>query len=147
GMGQNGSVHLRNSEATLANNIIAGNADGITRGSGSTAVVKLSHNLVHDNPGFNYRNHAPERTDLSAPPQFVDAASGDFRLSAASPAVNAGDDAFYDEGDLDLAGNSRLSGASVDIGAYEFVAGGLGFSDALLALRIAGGLVAITPND
>lgn len=47
---------------------------------------------------------------------------GDYRPSASSPAVNAGNNGTY-PGDvttaLDLAGRSRLTGASIDMGAYE----------------------------
>lgn len=59
-------------------------------------------------------------TDASNAPQFVDPAQGDFRLKASSPLIDAGNSALIPEGlTTDLDGQARVSGASVDIGAYE----------------------------
>src|SRR5690606_7585127 len=61
-------------------------------------------------------------SDTTAP-LFADAANGDFSLAPNSPAINAGDNSFFpglDASTKDLAGNPRLSGAVIDMGAYEF---------------------------
>lgn len=53
---------------------------------------------------------------------FIDAAAGDYRLSIANAARDAGC-AYADTGAtsmIDLAGKTRVVGTSVDIGAYEF---------------------------
>ncbi len=92
---------------------------------------------------FTHSNYATVATTLStgtdftftapgtngnqtAPPQFVDAAGGDFRVLESSPTVDAGlSDALI--GSLDLAGQPRslpkcIGGTPIpDIGAYEFV--------------------------
>lgn len=52
-------------------------------------------------------------------PGFVDAENGDYRLSAGSLCIDAGRDG-YDLGLIDIDGNPRIVGASVDIGAYEY---------------------------
>ena len=52
-------------------------------------------------------------------PRFVDLARGNLRLRSDSPCINAGNNA-YAAGSVDLDGNPRVSGASVDMGAYEF---------------------------
>lgn len=65
--------------------------------------------------------------NLDIDPRFTDAESNDFTLSACSPAINAGNDNFYDADsapDLshlttDLSGNNRFNDI-VDIGSYEF---------------------------
>jgi hypothetical protein len=57
----------------------------------------------------------------------VPVTGGDYSLKAGSPALNAGDNALYTTamnisamtGATDLAGNARLAGAKVDMGAYE----------------------------
>ena len=49
---------------------------------------------------------------------FADAENGDWRLSSSSPCVNAGS-ADYVVDDLDLAGNPRIDGGIVDMGAFE----------------------------
>ncbi len=52
-------------------------------------------------------------------PAFIDAAGDDFRLSASSPAIDAG---IVSEwcGDFDFSSSTRFSGASVDCGALEY---------------------------
>ncbi len=53
---------------------------------------------------------------------FTDPANGDYTLANGSPALNAGDkDLFPNLGDntTDLAGNPRLVGTTIDLGAYE----------------------------
>ena len=57
--------------------------------------------------------------NITGDPMFVDATSGDFRLVPGSPAMDAGANAYM-QGASDLAGNPRLSGARVDMGAYEY---------------------------
>jgi hypothetical protein len=52
---------------------------------------------------------------------FVDAAGGDYHLSATSPAADAGTTTNAPSGDLE--GNARPAGPGVDVGAYERCAG------------------------
>ena len=63
--------------------------------------------------------------NIAADPLFKGAAVGDYRLTRNSPAVNAGlkEDWMVDA--LDLAGNARVNGRTVDLGAYELVVKGL----------------------
>jgi PKD repeat protein len=56
--------------------------------------------------------------DVAGEPLFANIAAGDFHLLSHSPCVNAGKNAFAPAGP-DLAGNLRLVGDAVDIGAYE----------------------------
>jgi len=54
-------------------------------------------------------------------PFFVNAAAGNFRLQSGSPCINAGINTNAPAG-LELDGNSRVAGATVDLGAFEFQA-------------------------
>ena len=67
---------------------------------------------------------APELTDdvdgnTTNNPAFTDAALGDYTLADGSPCLNAGDTGDWTKSDLDLAGNPRVQGGRIDMGAYE----------------------------
>ena len=51
---------------------------------------------------------------------FIDAANGNYRLKLGSPAIEAGTNDYDFKTETDLAGNPRISGTKVDVGAYEF---------------------------
>lgn len=61
-------------------------------------------------------------TNIDADPLFVDAANDDYALTAGSPCIDAGapDMAGVPFRLTDLAGNMRISGSAIDIGAYEY---------------------------
>ncbi|RYD52364.1 MAG: T9SS type A sorting domain-containing protein [Sphingobacteriales bacterium] len=59
-------------------------------------------------------------------PLFVDSANGDYRLSAVSPAINAGSNSAVPASlTTDLDGTVRIQQSTVDMGAYEAPASGL----------------------
>jgi len=71
----------------------------------------------------------------------VDQTVGDFRLTADSPCINAGNNSFISS-PTDLDGNPRIRDGIVDIGAYEFQTGS---SSTAPAIRItaSGGNIAL----
>ncbi|QHI69743.1 thrombospondin type 3 repeat-containing protein [Tichowtungia aerotolerans] len=57
--------------------------------------------------------------NITNAPAFVDADAGDYRLSASSPCVDLGINA-YSPGTADLDNNPRVINSRVDLGAYEY---------------------------
>jgi hypothetical protein len=74
-------------------------------------------------PTFNYCCTAPLPTygtgNITGDPLLVNPGAGDFHLQSGSPGINAGNNAYVATTN-DLAGNPRIFGGTVDIGAYEF---------------------------
>ena len=57
--------------------------------------------------------------NITNAPLFVDPINSNFRLQSNSPCINSGNNAYV-VGAADLDGNPRISGGTVDMGAYEF---------------------------
>jgi len=68
--------------------------------------------------------------NISSDPLFLNAGSGDVRLSAGSPAIDAGTNAAVSML-TDFGGNPRIVGPTVDIGAYEFLAAFSSYSQSI----------------
>ena len=80
--------------------------------------------------------------NMTSNPQFVDADGDDFRISATSPCQNRGSNA-YAAGSVDYAGNPRIVGSVVDMGAYEWQGSELiGFSSKYVVIDLSGGTTA-----
>jgi hypothetical protein len=58
--------------------------------------------------------------NISGDPLFLNAAKGNYQLSANSLAINAGSNSAPDLPKKDLAGHPRIVGGTIDMGAYEF---------------------------
>ena len=71
----------------------------------------LLHNCTTPLPTYNAGNFTNE-------PAFMDMAGGDFHLRSNSPCINAGRNDYAQGVDLD--GYPRISGGTVDVGAYEY---------------------------
>lgn len=138
---ESGSVYISAAAGglTVANNIIAFNAPGVR--FGTTPPAFLNNDVFGNGTDYIGAEPAPGAGNISQNPLFVDRPSANYRLSPESPAIDAGN-TDYARGGTDLDGHPRISGAAVDLGAYEFIA----FPDALRALRIAGGLDAMTSS-
>jgi len=105
---------MLSSTVTWKNNIFAGNA------------TTYSNPLDWDPGTVGYNLYfgggtGPGSNNVISDPVFVHASGGDFSLQARSPGVSAGDPNSPKNfiGLTDFAGNPRIAGARVDIGAYE----------------------------
>lgn len=114
---QAGGVNLRSSSPYISNNIIAFNSAGIS--ADVLSVPTLRNNNLHGNTAGNYNGLQAGLGDITTNPQFVSLAQSDFRLAEGSPAIDAGWNGAVGIPDVDITGAPRISGASVDMGAYE----------------------------
>jgi len=57
--------------------------------------------------------------NIAGDPRFVNRHAGDYHLSAGSPCMNEGNNAYV-VGEFDLDGHLRIQNGTVDIGAYEY---------------------------
>lgn len=106
-----GAIFNVMSQPVIVNSILWGNAAGQIGSFGST--IMISDSIVEG--GFMGINI------MDADPLFVDSTAGDYRLDEGSPAIDAGDaEALVGEFLVDLAGEERVAGEQVDLGAYEF---------------------------
>jgi hypothetical protein len=115
---------------TISNSVVSLNTfNGESVPQINSTVTTINSSLIADDPLF-VRNPSAGADGVWG---TADDDYGDLRLTAASPALDAGDDTLLpvDEFDLDgdgdtaeplpldLAGNARIAGPAVDIGAYE----------------------------
>ncbi|MGO3707350.1 beta strand repeat-containing protein, partial [Mesonia hippocampi] len=115
----NGSEIYNTSSLTINNSIVWG---GIVNTNGGNHTINYS--LIQGNS--NTSNGNLDTTGLNETDIFTDPANADYNLKDGSPAINTGDNTAYTNagGDLnndtDLAGNTRLFGSTIDIGAFEY---------------------------
>lgn len=80
-------------------------------------------NYIADGANFNFSCTVPMPTNgignITNAPLFLDLASGNLRVKSISPCINAGNNVYL-SGTIDLDGNPRVTGGTIDIGAYEF---------------------------
>ncbi|MDF7825045.1 choice-of-anchor Q domain-containing protein [Pontiellaceae bacterium B12227] len=58
--------------------------------------------------------------NVAADPLFISTETGDYRISMASPCIDAGSNTYVNVA-TDLDGNPRIANGTVDIGAFEYV--------------------------
>ncbi len=97
----------------MRNNISAGNRVSAMVVDGDSRVQE-DHDLLHG-PTMGF---SPAPSTLRGEPRFASPETGDFRLNAGSPAVDAGKESPGVTTDLD--GRPRPIGLGWDIGAYEW---------------------------
>lgn len=133
--------------ASLTNNIVAFNRIGVYELSGT--ISPLSHNDVYGNTTDGYYGVTAGTTDIAQDPLFVDLAGGNYHVHAGSPCIDAGDDSVVTPGETDRDRNPRITGAHVDMGAYEYSGAAVPYTiaEAIGALKVAGGLVVVPAGD
>jgi hypothetical protein len=96
-------------------------------GYGGTAIDNIA--FTHSITPYHSLGNNPQNTGniLGTDPKFLNRHTDDYRLQPSSPAVNTGNDAYYQTGQtpdissvtVDLAGRPRFNSLSVDMGVHE----------------------------
>src|SRR5262245_22393900 len=125
------------SDNVVANNLFVATADLLLQSDAGNVANALDYNLWFSDAGaaaarfvWNGTEHVgfaahraatgQDAHSLFAAPLLADPAAGDFHLTGASPAIDAGDPAFVpDPAESDLDGGPRRLGPRVDLGADE----------------------------
>jgi hypothetical protein len=106
--------HAGSSSAILSNNILWHNTLPTQRDAATAALLMISNNL--ESQLGNGAIGSVGNTAID--PQFIDEI--EYRLKDTSPLLDAGvDNPQGGIPDQDLSGNPRISGAGIDLGAYE----------------------------
>ncbi len=74
--------------------------------------------------GWNSSIGSDGGNNLDTDPMYVDPVTGDLSLNTGSPAIDAGNALLAILPPTDIAGNPRVTGADVDMGAYEYYVAG-----------------------
>ena len=128
-----GAIHLPGGTNTLINVTMAGNGD---YGISGNALYNLKNSIIWDEILGNYdadhcmiKNKSDETngnldaTAYTAADIFMDPATGNYALKSTSPVIDQGDNRLFpglNGSTKDLAGNLRLMGTKIDMGAFEF---------------------------
>lgn len=123
-----GSGVFARQNVNLINNILWDNTDSNLEVSNASTII-VSYNLIGDeNLPDNITNNGNNKVGTGIDPLFADPATGNYSLLKGSPAIDAGSNDGYSgvEGtdidtDLDAAGNKRLQGAAINMGAFESI--------------------------
>lgn len=117
------------SGSTLINCTVVGNSTTYSFGLGGLSSGKALNSIVYSNLGAN--SYVTAMTNcctipaVAGPgnftnnPSFVNPAAGDYHLQSHSPCINSGNN-VYAVNPVDLDGNPRLKGGTVDMGCYEY---------------------------
>lgn len=159
-LSENAAVYGGGSYFEMLNNCTVARNRATAQGGGASKPVSLRNSIVWGNSSPDAADvfdrttatyccipdQVPENGNIRDDPLFAAAENGDYRLRAGSPCIDAGRN-YFAFGDTDLAGNPRIVGGRVDIGAYE--GGVVGYDVTLDRQGGSGGTARVfaTPGD
>ncbi len=126
--GSGGGVYMEDCDPSIINNLVAFNSAASGGGmigvsslaTGATVPVAVSHNLLYRNQGGDYAGTVKRGdSDISFDPKLASIRYGNVHIQPGSPCINHGDNSVVQAGWLDMDGDNRIQGGTVDIGADE----------------------------
>ena len=122
-----GGLFLSNAWAYVDSSIVIDNRSGLSNFSNfdqsNGRLYTLSPLLTKFAPGVDPADIPGDVNPghlIACCPNFLDPASGDYRLLPGSSAIDAGQSLAWKHSETDLEGNPRLLGSNPDLGCYEF---------------------------
>ncbi len=130
------------SSTIVGNYANTGGGGALVQNGGTMLNCIIYYNNVEGEPGdmwgpltnscYGVGNDISGTGNITNAPLFVDTGAGfgtihvpgDYRLTSASPARNAGTNQAWMVSGTDLAGNARIQGGTVNMGAYEGIGAG-----------------------
>lgn len=120
----------------LSNSCPSGSGAGVDVGALYNSIIRYNFNTnapgiennyaVHSFSHMSYCCSVPLPSgaggafdNITNDPAFINLLAGDYRLQSNSPCINSGANAYVAT-EIDLDGNPRVSGGTVDIGPYEY---------------------------
>ena len=119
-----GGISRFQSHTTLRihNSIIYGNTSSVNLSSTNSTLeyrFSLIQGITTDDANGNIDGNTDPHFTEAPSPRNVPFTNGNYMLQVGSPIIDKGNNTLF-TGPTDLAGNPRISGAAIDIGAYEY---------------------------
>ncbi|WP_256012251.1 T9SS type A sorting domain-containing protein [Desertivirga xinjiangensis] len=124
-----GGIFNNSSTCTIRNSIILGNSSGVNRSDTQSIYCSLIQGLTSTADGNLDATGITAAQVFTSAPDYSTApfTGGDYTLLVNSPVINKGDKTFFNTGlspdlsaiTIDLAGNPRVFGSQIDMGAFE----------------------------
>lgn len=118
-----GGIQAHSSTVTVTDSIIWWNlGPSGSRANLGSSINEISGAVVTSSPSSIIENESGSDPDFESEfdPAFAPDTAGNHRLSRGSPAINAGTSSANNTS-VDYAGNPRVSGIAIDLGAFETV--------------------------
>jgi hypothetical protein len=124
---RSGSIY-NDASSPVVNNCILWGTDTLEVWNGGVSTPYFRNCIVQNSGSTNWKSAfgVDGGNNIDSFPAFIDTTNFDMRLSATSPAIDAGDTTGLDIPLFDLAHNYRIAGVTIDIGCYEHGSGPYG---------------------
>ncbi|HEY3269268.1 MAG TPA: choice-of-anchor Q domain-containing protein, partial [Armatimonadota bacterium] len=104
----------------VAGNILAWNGDCMSLSAYPACTARNNCSWRNNTGDYGAAYPGDANANIVADPVFADATRDNYHIQPSSRCIDSGDDSSVSPGERDMGGLSRVLGAHVDIGAYEY---------------------------